>query len=551
MSVTTLTELGRHLPRVAEEGADGESVAETTLVAKIGDIAGGQERAELLVGTVRRMFLSLSLLDEEAIERGEWRMVSFPALLCARSLLSGLGYSEFRILEKGFWEPSEYRVDPQRALLRHLETQRLAGKGDCHAIRRVWVAWALMASDGRFLLVRREDSREREGSRGRFVLPGGRVTSSDLGARASGDRLAFFDPSVPVADAREAGLALSQALVRELHEELELGGDAIASISPSQPLIGYVDLEGAASAHALTEYKIQIFRVALTDSGKERLLRSLAKYPERYSWFSAAELFRGKNGRGDTTFVDALRSEFGSRFEAALDVSGNDMSLGDASVVQDPFDLPRTAAELFFIGATGHERAVALGLDERELAGIKFLAAVRRGDPISELAAGTSIVPDTGWLLIDDDALLAHVRSLASRLQRSMPGVPLISFQGRAVRLNVRDLQLPFFSSTHFSIEAWDEQRGKTFRIRLERESIRSLLGVTDALARETRVFEKLGSAVYGLLRGDPTFALENWETVKRVQRTELRPFLNEVGTRLLIRQVDGVPELSVRPKTG
>jgi len=44
-----LAELGRHLPRVAEEGADNETVAETTLIGKIAGIAGGQERAEVLV----------------------------------------------------------------------------------------------------------------------------------------------------------------------------------------------------------------------------------------------------------------------------------------------------------------------------------------------------------------------------------------------------------------------------------------------------------------------------------------------------------------------
>ena len=549
MSVTALTELGRNLPRVAEEGVDSEAVEEATLVGNIADVAGGQERAEVLVGTVRRMFLSLSLLDEEAIGRGVWRMVSFPALLCARSLLSGLGDEKFRMLEKGFWEPSEYRVDRQRAILRQLEIQRRAGSTECQPIRRVWVAWALMASDDRFLLVRREDSSEREGNRGRFVLPGGRVASSDLGGRSASARLAFFDPAVSPADGREAGLALKHALVRELHEELELGEDAIASISASHPIIRYVDLEGAASAHALTEYHIQVFRIALTDSGKERLLRSLAKYPERYSWFTVAELLSGKNARGDTAFVDALRSGLGPGLEAELDVVGNDLSLGIGQVVKDPFDLPGTVDEPFLTGATGSERAIALALDDSELADLKFLAAVRRGDPISEFAAGVSTAPFTGWLLIDDDALLAHVRALATSLKRSMPEVPLISFQGRAVRLNVQDPESVFFSSSHFSTGAWDEKRGKTYRIRIEREAIRSRLGVADALARETRVSEKLGTAIYGLLHGDATAALDSLDTVKRVQRTELRPFLNEVGARLLIRQVDGVPELSARPK--
>ena len=545
-----LAELCRHLPRVAEEGADNETVAETTLIGNIEEVAGGQERAEVLVGTVRRMFLALSLLDEEAIERGSWRMVSFSALLCARSLLSGLGEDEFRVLEKGFWEPSEYRVDRQRDLLRQMETQRLAGSPECPPIRRVWVAWALMASDGRFLLVRREDSREREGSRGQFVLPGGKVSSADLGGRSPTDRLDFFDPSAEAADTHDADRALNVALFRELHEELELGADAIVSVSPSHPIIRYVDLEGAASTHALTEYLIQMFRIELQDSGKERLLRSLALYPERYSWFTVAELSSGKSARGEKAFVDALRNEFGEGLEASLDAMRSDLSLGGGPAVKVPFDLPGAVDEPLLIGATGHEHAVLLGLGERELADLNFLAAVRRGDPISEFAAGVSVAPDTGWLLIDEDALLAQLRSLATDLQRSMPEVPLLSFQGRAVRLNVRDPELIYFSRSHFLLEAWDERRGKTFRIRIERQAILSRLGVADVLVQEApRVSEKLGAAIYGLLRGNPTAALKDQDTVKRVQRTELRPFLSAVGARLLIRQVDGVPELSARAK--
>ena len=80
--------------------------------------------------------------------------------------------------------------------------------------------------------------------------------------------------------------------------------------------------------------------------------------------------------------------------------------------------------------------------------------------------------------------------------------------------------------------------------------SFDSSMHIVDALVQEkARVSEKLGAAIYGLLRGDATAALENLDTVKRVQRTELREFLSAVGARLLIRQVDGVLELSARAK--
>src|SRR2546429_4060194 len=152
--------LGRNLPWVAEEGQDRESVTERSLVDLISDAAGSQAGAEMIVAVARQQFLALSLLDREAISRGEWRLVSFPALLCARSLLMGLATEGFQVLETGFWEPSEYVVDRQRGLLRHLEMRRMAASATVDPIRRVWVSWALLACDGNFLLVRREDSRE-------------------------------------------------------------------------------------------------------------------------------------------------------------------------------------------------------------------------------------------------------------------------------------------------------------------------------------------------------------------------------------------------------
>lgn len=97
------------------------------------------------------------------------------------------------------------------------------------------------------------------------------------------------------------------------------------------------------------------------------------------------------------------------------------------------------------------------------------------------------------------------------------------------------------------TLTAHDERRGKNYRLRIERQEITSRLGIASAVTQEALVSGKLGESIYGLVNKDAAVALENFETIKRVQRTELKTLLASVGLRLLVRQVEGVPELTIR----
>lgn len=542
--------VARLLPRIAEEGGDVESVCERDLIERISVDLEGRAQAEALVVLTRRILQSLSLLDDEALSRGDWRMASFPALLCARSLLSGLGDQNVRLLAPGFWEVSEFAVDRQRQLLRHMESQRRGNALACRPVRRVWVSWALMAFDGKFLLVRREDGRVfREGSLGEFVLPGGRASSADLAGLVLEDRLAFFDPWRDPDGLTVAGPTLQRTLSRELYEELLLDAESITDVDVSHGLIRHTEVEGAASAHALTEYFIQLFRVELKPSGKMRLLKTLADHPERFAWFSAVELAKGANEGGQTAFVDALRQEFGEALGSALDASQFDLDFGTATPTAKPFDLPSMPSDPLQIGPSGQERSVHIGLSESEIRLLLFLVAVRRGDPIESMAPGLSTVPNLGWLLISDEKLWLKARNLCAAVNRCIPESPLLSIEGQAIRINVSDSSFSHYSPSEFRLQAIDERRGMSYRLRLERMAIESEFGTTRPVMLETHVSGKLGAAIYGLLHGDCEQALQDMDTVKRMQRVELRPFLQQAGLRLLVRQVDGVPELYVKPR--
>ena len=534
-----LTAISRLLPRIAEESGDREEIPETELIQRLIDATGvGSEEAGTALGVVRRMLQALSVLDEGRLSSDVWAFASFPASLMARSVLGGLGVAEFRLLEPGFWNASEYLVERQRALIKRSEELRAALPPGLVPIRRVWVSWAWIALDGKFLMVRREDPvPHRDGNRGQFVFPGGRVSNEDLPELeylTASRCLDFFDPSTEI-DPSHIRYAFAQALRRELREELEIPGNAFEAETPVGEPIHHTALEGAKSAYSTTEYYIQPFKVALTDAGKTALLRCLAAHPERFAWFTAEELATGVNAAGAKAFVDAIRQG-----GPTLDPDAFRIPIGSGSLLKDPIDIPGKPSEPFAVGIAGRERHVHVGLDADEVELLNWLAAVRRGDDIEELGVGVWIANGTGWVLVDDENILAKLRTLAAKLEKK--SLPLLDFYTRAVRMNAATA---YFSPALLSMEIQDERRGKSYRLNLSRQPLPSLLGVASVKEASTSLPEILGNAIYSLDQGDLQYALDNMETVKRMQR-EIRGFLDTIGARLLVRQVDGVPQIAV-----
>lgn len=525
------------LPRISEEGSDREAIRETDLVdALVGSTCRSAEECWLIAGVVRRMFEVLSLLDEGRLAQGEWAFRSFPAFLLARSLLAGMGDPRYRVFESGFWDINDYRIDRQRALIKHAEEIRASLSADLIPIRRVWVAWAWMALDDKFLLVSREDPKShREGSRGRFVFSGGRVSPEDVPTASMAERLDFFDPRVD-ANFELARQAFAAALRRELNEELEIAAGDLDSVEPAREPIHYTAIEGAKSAYSASEYWIQPFKVALSARGKTALLRCLALHPDRFDWFTEEELANGVNARGSKAFVDALRQD-----GCLLHAPDYSIALGNERVVRDAIDIPGCVSEPFCLGVTGRERQVHVPLDDEEIRILGWLAAVRRGDVVRDLAEGVSVASGCGWVLVGHDSILEMLKNLEAKL--SAHSLPLLDFHERATRLNAT---CAYFSRSMLSVEIMGERRGTSYRVLLSRDGLRCALGAADAREVTFVLSEKIGSAVYALTQGDPGPALDDLETVKRMQR-EVRKSLDEVGARLLVRQVDGVPELHAK----
>ena len=140
------------LPIMAEEGtlqqATTLSEIDSQLSVKLG--CSREEAAGRRLNW-QRLLQAFCLLDERALDQGQWRFVSFPASLFARSLVSGLAIPEQTFFPHNYWEQGAHRptevVEEQRQLLHSLESRRLQFHPQTEQvlpIRVVHVAWGLL-----------------------------------------------------------------------------------------------------------------------------------------------------------------------------------------------------------------------------------------------------------------------------------------------------------------------------------------------------------------------------------------------------------------------
>lgn len=540
--------LAQSFPRVAEEGLDHESCSDADLTQRLA--AAGVESAVSagLVPLARHILTMASCLDESLASKGQWRFVSFPAFLFARSLFLGAASNGFRLLDRGFWSPSEANGRKQHELLHQTELLRISTTtGSPTAIRRVWVAWALIAVDGLFLLVRREDDNpERADSLGSFVLPGGRVAFEDMATGDANERMDFFDPSKALSPTA-AQAPLVRALRRELFEELDLISTDAVGVELAGDLVAYQALEGANGAHAMTDYLLQAFRVKLTTAGKQALLKSLARYGDRFSWFTPEELTAKRNASGQTAFVDALLQLPSAKIRSLFDPQLADISMGDVLPGSEDVDIPVAEGDAFILGDTSRERTIVAPLTDEQRRILGVLGAFRRGDVMVSTPPWVTVVSKTGWIVITDEQQLRSIRAFAEDLRHLDPRWSPIAIEGNAIRLNTASSALVNFCPSAFSLTLTGEGKGKKYqyRVSVTRREIASPFGVAAEVRAETAVAKQLGEAIESLAHGKAQQVKDKWDSLKK-QRQELRDVCLRLGLRQLLRMQAGTPILAV-----
>lgn len=424
-------------PMLAEDDVTQE-VSRSSLATGLMDVTPPAQ-AEAALAVVERLFCALALLHPGSAAQGLWRFNSYSAWLVARSLLESLATDHHTLLDPGYWcqQPAEVEVEEQRALLKRMENGRVDYHPDNAArpIRFVYVAWAVIRLDDRFLLYARED-KVRSDARGHFGLPGGRFKLSDAPVaerppRAEHD-FAYGIGHWPMAH-------LQRSLYRELREELALSERDHYILGPDIDITPYSRIEGARNHHSYTEYRMRLFPLQLNTHGVLKLFERLQRCPELFAWFTADELGMERNARGQRAFVTALVEHFGTELKELVALP---QAIVETHLVNTPhigIDIPLAPERPVTSGRSGKPlKEHAARLTETEHRWLWVLAWHAKSLPFAD-ADNVGLLP-LGWVRVDD---IAVVLSLRDKLDAS--DLPLVEIEdGRYARLSINPRMVYF-----------------------------------------------------------------------------------------------------------
>jgi 8-oxo-dGTP pyrophosphatase MutT (NUDIX family) len=411
------------LPLIAEEGPYSEVVAESELLAKMGESRDEIAKATALA-MVRAIFESMELLDRRLLGKGEWGFISFPASLAGRSLLATLSTPDQTLFEQNYWEQGAHRPtvieEEQRKFLQLLEGRRekFHPTEAAFPIRTVHVAWGVIKIGGMFLMHLREDKKRPHDKN--YVFPGGRLNLSDLpveSQNASSLRDLFGINSVL------AEHAIPSTLARELEEECGLLKVQHYGYGTPLRLPPHVQVEGARNNHALTQYNVVVYPIQLTDDGELKLLQTENEYVSEFAWFSIDDLFRLTRIDGKRAFVDALSRAKG------LDGIEWLTNMQDSSAIpysydseSDAIDVPGEVGGAFAFGKSGKETPKEVDLDIEEWGLLALLAW--HGKKLQVTADSEQIcLLGNGWVRLLTPEILQHARRLAGKM--TVAGLPV------------------------------------------------------------------------------------------------------------------------------
>lgn len=435
------------LPLHSEEDDLREEVPEDELLKRLPQPEGAG-----IVACVRRLFESCGLLDSSSLSEGKWAFVSFPASLLGHSLLQTLATPGQQLFAGDYWRSTHSDdVEEQRTMLNNIETRRKDLHPTCSPgpIRFVHVAWGIIRLDDKFLLHHRED-RLRPYVKN-YVFPGGRFRFLDLPPEKQHPETLR---QLHKGGSSLAATTLEKTLCRELKEELGLrfGEDWTATVR--LVLKPYRKVEGARNAHALTEYQITLFDIALTPEGEMRLLDRIDDNPDKLIWFSVADLIRA-TGRtdGKRAFIDALFDQFRAKdqlrkfFESVPSSSTIEYQFTDQA---EAVELPASPGMPILIGATGKEKARHIELNEEEHALLLVFGVWGKGLELETEPGHISLIPG-GWAKVKSEKAQKTLANLQARLV--VEDLPLLQRVGEHyVRLSVHPRHL-FFSGKMFGYQ--------------------------------------------------------------------------------------------------
>jgi len=539
-----IRKLQKSLPAISEEGGFHQGVSSEILVGRL--CSGSEMEPEVvqaMLKLVENYFFRMGWLDPFELEGGRWQFTSFPASLAARSWLEVMGSPDGCWYPPGWWSDNANQ-ETQRKILRNMEERRIGNSGSEQpkTIRMIYVAWALIKLEGRYLLCERED-KERDGVP-HFVMAGGRLNIMDVKQQFPDADQGTCLEILLDHDSKEAHQSLVATLNRELEEELELKQDhyqlnteKIIRLKP------YEKLEGARANHAFTRYEIDLFPVELNFNGFKQLLRMEAlmeseeyPLPGRLSWFSADELCQSQK-QNQRAFIEAWHQHYPSLEEFRQSLNHHHESYQDVPKIVEKIDFPTEPSIAFLVGETGREREILPQILDQEMDCLIVLAWHRKfgEDHLIQNPKGLRLLR-SGWVEVIDPELEKMLIRIQKILNES--GLDLVETHDRNwFRISV-SLENIFFHQDFFCYELGKPEPDQ-WELKLHVEQLNSILG---NIPKTVFVCQIATEKRYQYLKSveDGCPSEEIFSEPKREMRKVIDPMTQPCGLRKLVREVQG-----------
>lgn len=528
------------LPVYAEEGGEYSEVTFDDLLAEVVADPGlliSEREARMGMECVLSVLSMLSLLEQSTLKKGRIRLVSFPAWIVAKSILSILGDPDQNLFPPTFWSVdnvADHRIEEQRAFLRSLEEQRLENhvKNKAMPFRFIYVAWGLIKLDRKFLLYKREDTKKRVESRaGNYVLVGGRTNLEDI--RKMGlerDPLDVINRPESEEMCQAAALTLRRELLEEVNLDFQKEHYTYESWLTLDP---FEQIQGARSNHALTRYHIQVFFIHLTPAGYFYLIENMPE-DDQVLWFSSDEIAKGQTKTGQTAYLSALHNNFQGKQKTLVNELDN---LEDSSpetaidkIVNDNvLELSSSAKTKCLYGKLGKGKSIDLKLEEDTHNLLLLLAAHKRGIQIVPTQINEILLLQRGWIKLIESEILSVGRKLLDLSEKSSVGFKIENLDQFYFRISTVPEQI-FFQPDFYSYQIADKDNfaGKR-EIILDRKQINTPWGTIASDSITTEITETLA----GNIRGNQAGLKDNYRKssmLEDVRKIALRDFVIREG---------------------
>ena len=494
MSSDLIKTIIEHLPRYAEEEGDFYSVSRLDLIDVLCVEQGIDEAVAVNTVELLEVLLnSLSVLNRDYLDKGQWCFVSFPAQLMALSVLTAMSeYSGF--FDCRFWNTQgvdDYKKEEQRKVLNYLESARFNLNNNVKPIRFIYVAWAIIKSDAGILLHQREDKKRFDS--GDYGLLGGRLNQADINGFKAVDLRCLQSNDVSFNEA-----ALENTLKRELKEEAGLIFETHYDFKLWRYLKPYKKVEGASHNHALTQYYFDVFYVNLTLAGF-LFLEQQVVLNKRLVWFTFDELVNQNHAR--KAFIDALICDY----ETSEDLKADLLKLPNSFVSPYRFNKDKYAVilspdKVILAGLSGKEKPLDCVLSSRQQLLLLGLAAHNRGFVFDSLVEDI-VLHSQGWLEVNHVELQTALIELVDVFKTT--GFVIENVEDRFFRLSIAP-SLLFFDDDLFVYQVNDvDLKGvkSKFPIIIARKSFLTGLGKVANTAVSFNITLDLADALCQLSR--------------------------------------------------